>query len=48
MAQKTLPVPMSDKMSQNLSQIQAKRQLKEGKRTSLKSIAQGILENAKA
>lgn len=43
-----LPVPMTDKASRNLLDIQATRQLKTGKRTSLKKIATEILEKAKA
>ena len=42
-----LPVPMTDKASKNLMNIQATRQLKSGKRTSLKKIATEIIEKAK-
>jgi hypothetical protein len=43
----TLTVPITEKASKNLSRIQATRQLKEGKRVTIKSIATEILENAK-
>lgn len=43
-----LPVPMENGVGENLLKIQAKLQLKTGKRTSLKKIAADIIKNAKA
>lgn len=43
-----LPVRMSKEVHDALLRIQAKRQLKSGKRASLKSIAADIILNAKA
>jgi uncharacterized protein YbcI len=43
-----LPVPMERGVGENLLKIQAKLQLKTGKRTSLKKIAADIIKNAKA
>jgi hypothetical protein len=43
-----LPIPLENGVGENLLKIQATRQLKTGKRTSLKKIAADIIKNAKA
>lgn len=43
-----LPVPLSKTAQTNLLKIQGQRQAKEGKKTTLKTLANEIIENAKA
>jgi hypothetical protein len=43
---KTLPIPFVGKVRKRLIEIQAKRQLRDGFRTSLKDLASEIIERA--
>jgi hypothetical protein len=45
--QRHLPIPYTKEVSTNLNRIQAKRQLRDGKKTPLTEIAKEILATAK-